>query len=220
MGVAAEPEMHDRLAELRRHRLGRHDGAPGGFAGKARWLGKADARARVRPQAVGRDQSEAALVADAAAPMGRDGHAVAVSDEILHAHAELDGDVEMLRDGGHQHRLQVAAMDRPIGRAVALRSGLAERHAHDFAAARGVQDAHRRRRDDVRPQLLFEPQRDQHPRRIGRELDPRAGLLEPLGLFQDDDAKAVADQSERRGQAADAGAGHDDDARRGQGACS
>jgi hypothetical protein len=65
----------------------------------------------------------------------------------------------------------------------------------------------------VRPQPGFKPEIDQRARRIGRELDAGAGLLEPLGLFQYDDAKAVTRKRERGGQPADAGPSDNDDAR-------
>ena len=88
-----------------------------------------------------------------------------------------------------QRRLQVAAMDDPIGRAVALLGGRAERHAHDFAAVLGVKHAQGQRRDHVRPQPLAEAELDQDARGIGRELDAGAGFFEPLGLLQHDDAE-------------------------------
>ena len=54
-----------------------------------------------------------------------------MSDEIQRAHAELDGDAEVLRRGGGESRLQIAAMDHPIRRAVALLR-VGKRHADDF----------------------------------------------------------------------------------------
>jgi hypothetical protein len=44
-------------------------------------------------------------------------------------------------------------------------------------------------------------------------LNPGAGFLEPFGLFQHGDAKAVPRQCQRRRQPADAGAGDNDVAR-------
>ena len=134
-------------------------------------------------------------------------------DEVLHPHAEQDRDVEILVDRGRERGLQVAAMDDPIGGAVALFGDFAERHAHDFAPARGVEHPQRRGCDDMRAQPVAEAELDQYARRVRRELNSRAGLFEPFGLLQHDDAEAVARQSERRCKAADAGAGDDDCAR-------
>ena len=73
------------------------------------------------------------------------------------------------------------------------------------------------RRDHVGPQPLAEAELDQGAGGIGRELDAGAGLFQPLGLLQHDDAKAVAGERQRRGEASDAGACDDDGAGRGQG---
>ena len=108
-------------------------------------------------------------------------------------------------------------MDRPIRRAVALFGGVAERHAHDFAAAFGVEHAQALRCHHVRPQPLAKAELDQRAGGVGRELDASAGFLEPLGLLQYDHAKAVAGERKRRGQPGDAGACDDDGAGRGQG---
>ena len=50
-------------------------------------------------------------------------------------------------------------------------------------------------------------------RGVGRELNAGAGFLEPLGLFQHDDAKPVVRKRKSGGQAADPGPGNDDSAR-------
>jgi len=51
----------------------------------------------------------------------------------------------------------------------------------------------------VRPQLIAKAEIDQGARGVGRELDAGARFLEPLRLFQDDDAKAVAREREGGG---------------------
>ena len=61
------------------------------------------------------------------------------------------------------------------------------------------QNAQRRGRDHMRPQPLADAEIDQAARGIGRELDAGAGFLQPFGLFQYDDAKAVARQRQRGG---------------------
>ena len=125
-----------------------------------------------------------------------------------------------LRRCADKRGLQVAAMDDPVGRAVTRRGRLPEWHAHDFAAALGVENAQRRGLDHLRPQSLFQPEIDQRARCVRRELNAGAGFLKPLGLFQHDDAKTAARQRQSRGQPADAGACDNDDARRRQDVCS
>jgi len=104
-----------------------------------------------------------------------------------------------LRDAGAQRRLQGRRDGSPSRRAIAPLGGRAERHAHDFAAAAAVEHAQRLRRDHVRPQLIAKAEIDQGARGVGRELDAGARFLEPLRLFQDDDAKAVAREREGGG---------------------
>src|SRR5487761_1376045 len=145
----------------------------------------------------------AMLVPDAAGAARRYGDAMRMGGEIFHAHAELERDIALLRYGGEEHGLQVAAMDDPIGRTVALLR-LAERDADDFAAGAADQDAQRRRRDHMRPQPLANAEIDQAARAIGRQLDAGAGFRKPLGLFQDGDAEAAARQRPRRRKPADA----------------
>ena len=58
-----------------------------------------------------------------------DGDAVAVNDEVLDPRAELQHDVGVCPHRFEQRRLQVAAMDDPIGRAVARLGIIAERDA-------------------------------------------------------------------------------------------
>lgn len=62
------------------------------------------------------------------------------------------------------------------------------------------------------PQPVAEPEIEQQARGIGRELNAGAGLLEPLGLLQNDDTETASRQRQCRSQTADAGAGNDDDA--------
>jgi len=65
----------------------------------------------------------------------------------------------------------------------------------------------------MRAQPIAQSEIDQRARGIGRELDAGAGLLEPLGLLQDGDAKAVARERQRGGETANAGPGDNDGAR-------
>ena len=54
---------------------------------------------------------------------------------------------------------------------------------------------------------------DQDAAGIGRELQAGAGFLQPLGLFQHDDAKALCGERQRRRQSPDPGTSDDDGAR-------
>ena len=105
--------------------------------------------------------------------------------EILHARAEPQRDVGTFRaPGSQQRRLQVGAMDHPIGRAVALLGRVAERDAHDVAAARGLDPRSPPARPRAARSRSPRPRREQHARRVGRKLDAGAGLFEPRGLLQ------------------------------------
>lgn len=103
-------------------------------------------------------------------------------------------------------------MDHPIRRAVAL-LGVGKRHADDFLSAGGIEHVHGGRRDGVRPQAVGETEINQNVRSVGRELNAGAGFLEPLGLFQYDDAKSIVRQRKSGGQAPNSGPGNDDSAR-------
>jgi hypothetical protein len=87
---------------------------------------------------------------------------------------------------------------------------LPERQARDFTAASRAHDADGLRRDGARAKPRLQAEIDQYPAGIRRELQARTGFLEPLALLENDDAKALSGKPERRRQAADPGAGHDD----------
>ena len=95
MGIAPEPKMEQRLAEFGRHVLRRHQPRHAVTSGKARRVAVADPLAGPRPQPVGGDERNAALVPRPPLSARRNRDAVGMSDEILHAHAEFDGDVEL-----------------------------------------------------------------------------------------------------------------------------
>ncbi len=104
-----------------------------------RWLKRGgvlamQAFAHLRPHAVGADQRDAALVDDLLAAPRQHGDAVDVGREVLDAHAERELDVLLVVGGVGERGLQVAAMQRPVGRAVACLDAAAERNARDLAA--------------------------------------------------------------------------------------
>ena len=118
----------------------------------------------------------------------------------------------MLAHRRDQDRLQIAAMDDPIGRAVAANRVIAQWHARERMTTRGL-DLDRGRRDRVRLQPRLEPERRKNRHGIGRELDASAGFLQPRRLFEQGDAESTFGERKAGGQSADPGPGHDDIAR-------
>ena len=89
--------------------------------------------AQARPQSIGADQRDAALLERIPGRERGDGDAVAVHGEILDPRTQAKRDIGMGAHRVEQHRLQIAAMDHPIGRAVAVLDGGAERRAREHA---------------------------------------------------------------------------------------
>ena len=157
--------------------------------------------------AVGADQRVAGD-ALAAREMQRDGRAVIV--EAGRARAEPDRIGLERAHRVDQRVVQVGAMDHEIGRAVARDRfgaeveqlpGLAGIPQPDFLAGRLAPDAADR---------VFQPEREQHARAVGRDLHAGAELGEPVRLLVDRDVVAVAQQRERGREAADARADDQD----------
>ena len=138
------------------------------------------------------------------------GETVDVGREILDAGGELDRDVLRILRGIGERRLQIAAMDRPIGCAIALLGVRPKRNAHDLVARAAGHHADRLRRNHRGREALAQAERDQHARGIGTELNSGAGLFQLGGLLEHGDAQAGARQRQRRRQPRDAGAGDDD----------
>ena len=205
MRVVAEPQMHQRLAERGRHGVGRRQRAPGGATGKARRALAADLRAQGRPDAIGADQDDAAFVDHLPALAALHGDAVVVGGIILDLGAEPQRDVALRPRGIGEHRLQVAAVESPVGRAVAPLGVGAERNAHDLAAGAAGHHPDRLRGHDMRREGVAQAERDEHAAGIGRQLQAGAGLFQLFRLFQDRDAQAPAHHGQCRGQPADAG---------------
>ena len=130
--------------------------------------------------------------------------------EILDADAKLERDVAFVKDGINQRRLQIAAMDRPVGRAETAFHFIAKRDAHDLArgAARHHPDGLRRDRNRCKP--LAQPESNQNAASIRRELDAGSGLFKLFGLLVDGHADAGARKRERCRQSGNAGSGDDD----------
>ncbi len=165
--IGPEPEMNNWLAKFGRDFARRNQAPPGGPPGKAGRFAITDTLTHLRPQAVGTDQREAALVGRAGAVAHRDGDAVWMRDKIFDARAEFKGDFQSSGDCGQQRRLQIAAMNYPIGRAVALFGAFAERHPHYLASACGAHHPQRRGCDGERPQTVLQSEGNQRARGVG-----------------------------------------------------
>jgi hypothetical protein len=212
MSVPPEPQHHLVCPERRPDRLRRHQRAPGGALAKPRLCADAEPRAQAGPQPVGAHERDPGLDRGAAAQAQRRAHAVGMQDEILDPRAEPKRDIGVRAHRVDQRRLQVAAMDRPVRRAVARFDGLPERDVCKVAAAHG-HDRDRVGRDGEISQPVLQPEREQHARGVGRELDAGPDIGEGFGLLQERDAEARLRERQRRGQSADAGACDDDVAR-------
>ena len=216
MRVAAEPELHHVGAQTSGATLVRRDQrAPGGAAAKRGCVAMAEPQ-RAAATTARRRRSARCRVSSARVrpvPAG-DGDAVAVHDEILDPRAELQRDVGVARA---PLRAAPPAGRRDGSPSRARRSALRRASPSGMRASIWPRAAHDRRPPPARPRRRcsrsLEPERDQHARRIGRELDAGAGLFQPLGLLEHDDAEAALRQRQRRGQPADPGAGDDDGAR-------
>ena len=90
-----------------------------------------------------------------------DGDAVLLHREVLDPCPEMKNDVGMGAHRLDQHGLQVAAMDDPVGRAIAFLRDRAEGGARKDARRARVHDPQLLGSDDVSSQLLAETKRNQ-----------------------------------------------------------
>jgi hypothetical protein len=88
------------------------------------------------------------------------GDTMGMRGEILHAHPEPKHDVEVLHRRVAQRRLEVAAVNDPIRRAITLRRSCAKRNPHDLTAAAPAKHAYGRGRHYVPLQTIGEPEAD------------------------------------------------------------
>jgi hypothetical protein len=178
-----------------------------------------EALPQVRPQPVGRDEGDAPLFQPTLRGAGGDRDPVFVERKILDPYPEMKNDVGMGAYRVEQHGLQVAAMNHPVGRAVALLGDRAERRAREHTRRPRVHDPQLLRSDDMPPQLLAEAKRNQNARRIGRQLNAGADLFKALRLVEYGDAESVPRNRQSRGQPPDPRASDDDGARGRHGSC-
>src|SRR6516162_10028681 len=73
------------------------------------------------------------------------GYAVRMRGEVLHTHAQTEHDIEILQRRFAEYRLQIAAMNDPIWRAVTLCRFFAERNAHYFTSTAPTENPYPRR---------------------------------------------------------------------------
>ena len=218
VGLASEPEGEHRCSQVRCHGIGGDERPPGGMAGEARFFSVTEAPAQARPQAVGSDQGKAMFRERLrGAPGDRD--AALVEGKVLDPDAEAKDDVGIGAHGVDQHRLQVAAMDHPIGRAIAFRSGGAERRARQHPRRARVDYAEFFGSNDVALQVVAQAECNQDARGVGGELDAGPDLFQALRLLEHGDAKSMACEGQGRSETADARAGDEDGARGRHGPC-
>ena len=212
VGVLPQPQIDGRRALIGGHHVGRGKCAPGSMACEAGRCPIAETPAQARPQPVGRDQRHAAFLRSARGAR-RDCDPVAVLREVVDPSAERQRDSRMRAHRFQQHGLQVAAMDDPIGRVVALGGGRTERRPRQHPRRLRVPDPKLLRSDHVGLQPRAEAEGEQNARGIGRKLQARAGLFQTLHLVEHGYGESSLRERQRRRQAADARAGDDDPAR-------
>jgi len=219
VGPGAEPEIDRRLPQFRHQRVGGSKRAPGGAAGKARLPPMTEAPAHARPQPVGGNQRDAAIFEEMLRGAREDRDAVLLEREILDPGAEIENDTGMGAHRVDQDGLQVAAMDDPVGRAVALLRNRAERRARKHPRRPRVHDPQLLGSDHMPPQLLAEAERNQNARCVGRQLNAGADFLKALRLVEYGDVESVPRNRQGRSQPPDPRAGDDDGARGRHGSC-
>ena len=162
------------------------------------------------PDSVGADQRQRQLLLAHRAAALNHGQSLGVGGGVLELAAEPQLDIGIVVDVGLQRRLQVGAMQHPIGRAGAKRGGFAERQANHFTAASCAHQADGVGDDGACRKPRLQSQFDQHAAGVGRELQAGADFLEPLGLFKNDDAKTLRRERKRGRQSPDPGTSDED----------
>ncbi len=97
---------------------------------------------------------------------------------------------------GEQGGLQIGAPHQPVGRTIA-RCRAGKRNGADFPTGARRLHANGIGHDDVGTQKLFKTEVDQHPRRVRRELQTRAGFLKFVLALQNEDAISRRNQRKR-----------------------
>src|SRR5262245_1728433 len=134
MCVLPEPQMHQRLAKFGRYRVSRNKRAPGGAVTESRRGLSVQTRGNVRPDSIGADERDPALVEDLAATLAEHADPSDMGRKVFDPNAQLKGHVELLADSVRERRLQIPTMDRPIGGTVTAFQVFPEGNAHDLPA--------------------------------------------------------------------------------------
>lgn len=129
---------------------------------------------------------------------------------ILELAAEPELDIGIVADGSLQRRLQVGAVDHPIGSTGASGRGFTERQSGNLAAGAGADHRDGFGNNGPACQPRLQPELNEHAACIGRKLQARAGFFEPFGFFEYNDAKAGFRQCQRCRQSPDPGACDED----------
>ena len=133
--------------------------------------------------------------------------------DVLELAAEPQVDVGMLVDLGLQRRLQIGAMHHPIGRAGAKAAASPSGRRAISPPARALMMLIASGVTARAASRGCKSELDQDAAGIGRKLQAGAGFLQPLGLLQHDDAKALCRERQRGRQSPDPGTSDDDGAR-------
>jgi len=131
------------------------------------------------------------------------------SRAVLHVLDRAPGqqpDRGLRADRVEQDLLQVGPVNDPIGRAEALPHGRPERHLAEVLARPDRADDHPVRLRGDPAQSRTEPEIDEDPARIGRELKPGANFAEPRAALDERDGVSLLRQGEGGCEPADAGA--------------
>ena len=175
MHLLAGPDHHVAPAEFFRHFRGRQHGAIGDVTGWPRLAVAGHDLPDHRPDAVGADQSRAAILL-AAFGFHRDAIARLVDfDDFL---AGIESDAIGFAAGSSKHIVQVGAMNERVGVFEFLAERFAQRNPRDFLAGDRIHHdqivgKHRERADRLDQSEQFE-----HPEHVRPKLDAGADLLE------------------------------------------
>src|SRR5579862_3267040 len=207
MHLLAGPQHHVAPAVLLRHFRGRQHGAIGDVACGFRWTVADHDLPDGRPQAVGADQSGAAI---RLAALGAYGDAVS---RLFDRHDLLRG-IELdqigFAAGFEQYLVQIGAMDQRVRMMEFPAKRIAERNARDLLPGHRIHHDQVVGKDRERADRLDQAERLEHPEHIGPELDAGADFLELRRLLDDLRGDPLARQRQRRRQPADAAADNDD----------
>src|SRR6185503_5899217 len=202
--VRADPACH-----VRRQPLHRCDAAPSHVAGELRAVRAEQSLAHARMHPVRADENVAAR-RGAAFQLERD--AIVVLGKAGAARAEVDGIGLERPDRARQDLQEIGPVDREVRKAVALDRLRAEVEQLPRLARAPQADLLALRLARERLEFIAHAERVEHARAVGGQLHARADLAQLVRLLVDLDVGAQAQQGQRGGEPADAGACYQDTA--------